>query len=223
MSDTSSSRNAIRSFVRRAGRLTTAQSRGLQQLLPEFGIAFSDSLIDLNETFGRRAPHVVEVGFGNGALLLDAAQANPETDFVGIEVHEPGVGHCLIEMEARGLTNIRIICHDAVEVLRQQFANGSLDAVYLFFPDPWPKKRHHKRRIVQANFVALLAEKIRRGGTFCTATDWAPYAEHIQQTVAGNTSFDTGGTTLGDRRQTKFEQRGKRLGHAIWERAYRRI
>ncbi len=223
MNDVPSSRRAIRSFVRRGGRLTPAQNRAMKLLLPKYGIEYSDSLIDLNTIFGREAPHVIEIGFGNGDLLIETAETHPETDFVGIEVHEPGVGRCLMAIERRKLTNIRVICHDAVEVLRNQIPDGALDGAYLFFPDPWPKKRHHKRRIVQSHFIELLARKIRHGGLFRTATDWANYAEHIEQMVTEDDSFETTEITLEDRCQTKFEQRGKRLGHAIWEHAYRRI
>ena len=223
MSGNSSSRRAIRSFVRRAGRLTPAQGRAMELLLPEYNIGYRDAPIDLNAVFGRHAPHVVEIGFGNGELLIEMAASQPETDFVGIEVHEPGIGRCLMELDRKKLSNIRVICHDAVEVLQNQIPDGSLDGVYLFFPDPWPKKRHHKRRIVQADFVVLLAQKINVGGLFRAATDWAPYAGHIEATVAGNGSFEIAKIAPKDRCQTKFEQRGKRLGHTIWEHAYRRI
>ncbi len=223
VSGNSSSRRTIRSFVRRAGRLTPAQNKAIDVLLPEYGIAYRGVPIDLNDVFGRQAPHVVEIGFGNGELLIEMAASQPGTDFIGIEVHEPGIGRCLMEIDHRKLTNIRVICHDAVEVLRNQIPDGSLDGIYLFFPDPWPKKRHHKRRIVQPDFVGLLAQKINAGGLFRAATDWAPYAGHIEATVAGNGSFEIAEIAPKDRCQTKFEQRGKRLGHTIWEHAYRRI
>jgi tRNA (guanine-N7-)-methyltransferase len=217
------SRRTIRSFVRRAGRLTPAQNKAMTFLLPKYGLDYRKIPADLNAVFGRRAPHIMEIGFGNGELLTEMADARPEVDFIGIEVHEPGIGRCLIELERRKLSNVRIICHDAVEVLQNNFPDESLDGVNLFFPDPWPKKRHHKRRIVQADFISLLARKIAPGGFFRAATDWADYAERIETAVAGNDLFEAAEIALEDRRQTKFEQRGKRLGHAIWERAYRRV
>jgi tRNA (guanine-N7-)-methyltransferase len=217
-----STHRAIRSFVRRAGRLTPAQGKAVARLLPEYGIECGDALIDLNAAFDRQAPRFIEIGFGNGELLLEMAATHPGRDFIGFEVHEPGVGHCLMEIERRSLTNVRVICRDAVEVMSKSIPDAALDGTYLFFPDPWPKKRHHKRRIVQPDFVALLARKIKPGGLFRTATDWAPYAEHIESTVIANESFEAVDIALEDRRQTKFEKRGKRLGHSIWEHAYRR-
>jgi tRNA (guanine-N7-)-methyltransferase len=223
MNENLSSRRTIRSFVRRSGRLTPAQNKAMTTLLPKYGLDYRETPMDLNAVFDRRAPHIMEIGFGNGELLAEMAEARPEADFIGIEVHEPGIGRCLIELEHRELTNVRVICHDAVEVLQNSIPDGSLDGVYLFFPDPWPKKRHHKRRIVQTDFITLLARKIGAGGFFRAATDWAEYAEHIETTVAGNDLFEAAEIAPEDRRQTKFEQRGKRLGHALWERAYRRV
>jgi tRNA (guanine-N7-)-methyltransferase len=223
MDENLSSRKSIRSFVRRAGRLTPAQNKAMTILLPKYGLDCRKIPADLNAVFGRRAPHIMEIGFGNGELLAAMAEARPDVDFIGIEVHEPGIGRCLIELEHRNLSNVRIICHDAVEVLQNNFSDGSLDGVNLFFPDPWPKKRHHKRRIVQDDFIALLARKIVVGGVFRAATDWADYAEHIETAVADNDLFVAAEIALKDRRQTKFEQRGKRLGHTIWEQAYRRV
>jgi tRNA (guanine-N7-)-methyltransferase len=213
----------VRSFVRRAGRLTGGQKRALEELWPVYGIAHSADILNLDEVFGRRAPRIVEIGFGNGDLLAAMAENKPETDFLGIEVHEPGVGHCLMTLGSKDLSNVRVSRHDALEVIENQIADGALDGVNLFFPDPWPKKRHHKRRIVQPAFVALLARKIAPGGLFRTATDWANYAEHIDVTVSADSSFEPVEPENEDRLQTRFEQRGKKLGHEIRERAYRRI
>jgi len=223
MSGDSPIHRPIRSFVRRAGRLTPAQERALERLWPVYGIEFSDAELDFVGIFGRRAPLALEIGFGNGELLAAMAAARPDADFVGIEVHEPGVGHCLLELEKRTLTNVLLIRHDAIEVLTRQVPDAALNQVMLFFPDPWPKKRHHKRRIVQPEFVALLARKIVSGGTFHVATDWMNYAEHIEVTVDVSPEFEAVGDGEIERPETKFELRGKRLGHAIWEQLYRRI
>jgi tRNA (guanine-N7-)-methyltransferase len=212
---------AIRSFVRRAGRMTVAQKRALQNLWPTFGIDFQSAPLDLDEIFGRRGQRIMEIGFGNGELLLSTAADNPDKDFIGVEVHEPGVGHCLLGIQ--NLKNVRVICHDAVEVLRHQFPDGSLQAVHLFFPDPWPKKRHHKRRIIQPDFVALLGRKITPGGVLHTATDWSEYGEHMEATILADNGFQRGGIAAGQRPQTKFERRGKRLGHEITEGYFQRI
>ena len=213
---------AIRSFVLRAGRMTAAQGRALQQLWPLHGIDFSRKVLDLDAIFGRRAPRVLEIGFGDGELLAEMAAREPDHDFLGVEVHEPGVGHCLLLMEKRGLTNLRLIRHDAVEVLREQIPDGALQRVNLFFPDPWPKKRHHKRRIVQPDFMRVVAARLRPGGLFHAATDWAPYGEHIEAVLAAEPAFEKPALAITDRPSTKFERRGERLGHAVFERAWRR-
>jgi len=223
MSGASSTHRPVRSFVRRAGRLTPAQERALEQLWPAYGIEFARAELDFAGIFGRRAPLALEIGFGNGELLAATAAERPDTDFVGIEVHEPGVGHCLLELEKRALTNVRLIRHDAVEVLNWQVPDAALNQVKLFFPDPWPKKRHHKRRIVQPEFVALLARKIASGGIFHVATDWMNYAEHIEETLDAFPEFAAVGGGGIVRPATKFELRGKRLGHDIWERVYQRV
>lgn len=223
MPDDIPERRKIRSFVRRAGRLTPAQKRALEELWPRYGIDFSPAPLDLDEVFGRRAPRTLEIGFGNGELLAKVAAANPDNDFLGIEVHEPGVGHCLLELERRGLGNVRLICHDAIEVLQHQVPDAALSQVNLYFPDPWPKKRHHKRRIVQPSFLDLLAGKIVRGGLFHVATDWMNYAEHIEVTADACQLFEPLAAHHVGRPETKFELRGKRLGHDIWERVYRRV
>ena len=176
--------------------------------------------INSEEIFGRQAQLVVEIGFGNGELLASMAAENPDQNFIGIEVHEPGVGHCLLRINELSLSNVRLIRHDAIDVLNEQIADSALHGVNLFFPDPWPKKRQHKRRIVQPDFVALLSRKIETGGSFHTATDWANYAEHIDETVSANPAFSALETKSLNRLETKFELRGKRLGHEIWEQIY---
>lgn len=216
-------RRTIRSFVRRAGRLTTGQAQALQELWPVFGIDFSDELIDLDSVFGRAAPRVLEIGFGNGETLVEQAAANPSTDFIGIEVHEPGVGHCLLRAHAAGISNLRLSRHDAIDVLRHQIPDASLRRINLYFPDPWPKKRHHKRRILQHDFLQMLSRKIEPGGTFHIATDWQDYAEQIDELIGSDHSFRLserrthgGGDPL-DRSTTKFERRGLQQGHKIWD------
>ena len=219
----------VRSFVRRAGRLTASQERALDTLGPAFLVDYAQNPLSFRELFGRAAPIVLEIGFGNGETLVEQAAANPASDFVGIEVHEPGVGHCLLRAEAAGIDNLRIIMHDAVEVLRDQVPPASLDRLNLYFPDPWPKKRHHKRRIVQDAFIELVAERLRDGGTLNIATDWANYAEHIEEVLARSTRFTCAerrvhdGEAPLDRPQTKFERRGLRKGHRIWDWCFQRI
>ncbi len=223
MTEEQSTRRPVRSFVRRAGRMTAAQKRALEELWPSYGIDYSTRELDLDRVFGRSARRTLEIGFGNGELMTDMAADRPDLDFLGIEVHEPGVGHCLLALAKRGLTNVRLIRHDAVEVLAHQVPDAALDRVNLFFPDPWPKKRHHKRRIVQPEFVALLARKIAPGGLFHVATDWTNYAEHIEETLNDCTAFEPADGAASQRPETRFELRGKRLGHDIWERLYRRV
>jgi tRNA (guanine-N7-)-methyltransferase len=214
-------RRPIRSFVRREGRLTAGQQRALDTLWPRFGIQYSDKPLDLVAIFGRSAPITLEIGFGNGDSLAQMAQAAPERDFIGIEVHRPGVGHLLARIEGLGLSNLRVMCHDAVEVLRHQIPPGSLDTVQIFFPDPWHKKRHHKRRIIQPEFVALLATHLRPGGTLHLATDWEDYAWHMlavmQTSPAFRNTADGFAARPAHRPLTKFEQRGQRLGHGVWD------
>ena len=225
MSDTSESavsRRPVRSFVRRAGRLTAAQKRALEVLWPEYGIEYSPAPLDLGGPFERSAPITMEIGFGDGAALVSAAAAHPDHNFLGVEVHEPGVGHCMLELDRAGLNNVKIIRQDAVEVLHNQIADGSLAGINLYFPDPWPKKRHHKRRIVQPEFVALIARKLAPGGRFHVATDWANYAEHIEEVMSSSSFFESL-RGAAEREKTKFERRGERLGHEIWERIFVRI
>ena len=221
-------KRAIRSFVRRAGRITQSQQRALDTLWSDYGIEFSDAPLDLPALFGRSAPVVLEIGFGNGETLVEQAAANPEKDFIGIEVHEPGVGHCLLKADEADIHNLRVIMHDAVEVLARQIPPASLARINLYFPDPWPKKRHHKRRIVQDAFVSLLAGRLARHGTLNVATDWANYAEHIDEVLERSDHFDCSerrehdGEAPLDRPQTKFERRGLRKGHRIVDWCFKR-
>jgi tRNA (guanine-N7-)-methyltransferase len=213
----------VRSFVLRAGRVTPAQERAFAELWPRYGVGFSPAPLDLDRIFGRSAERVLEIGFGDGESLVQQAARNPELDYLGIEVHRPGVGHCLLQVAALGAVNLRLISHDAVEVLRQQLPDRSLRRINLYFPDPWPKKRHHKRRLVQADFLELAADKLEKRGALHIATDWQNYAEHIDEIVAGSDAFllherrvHDGDRPL-DRPTTKFEQRGLALGHRITE------
>ena len=213
----------IRSFVCRAGRLTPGQERALTQLWPRYGVASHDTMIDINTLFGRKAPTVLEIGFGNGQSLLAMAANAPETNFIGIEVHRPGIGALLTGIDEMHLTNVRIFQADAIQVLQQAIPDHSLQAVYLFFPDPWHKKRHHKRRIVQPEFVQLVQRKLIANGTLHMATDWQEYAEHMLATMENNANFSNQAgagnySAKPDYRSTtKFEQRGERLGHGVWD------
>ena len=213
----------IRSFVRREGRLTRGQQRGLEILWPQYGIEHDIGMLDLDQIFGRQAPRVLEIGFGNGASLAEQAKQHPEVDFLGIEVHRPGVGNLLQVIEAEGLTNIRVMQEDAVEILKDQIPLASLDKVQLFFPDPWHKKKHHKRRIVQLEFAALLHEKLKQGGVFHMATDWQHYAEHMLEVMTAVKGFRNMSASNDyverpeSRPITKFEKRGHRLGHGVWD------
>ena len=219
----------IRSFVRRAGRLTDSQKRALLELGPVYLVEYSAEPLSFTELFGRSAPVVLEIGFGNGETLVEQAARDPGRDYLGIEVHEPGVGHCLLKADEAGVTNLRIFMHDAVEVLAQQVPPASLDRLNLYFPDPWPKKRHHKRRIVRDEFVALVADRLRDGGSLHIATDWENYAEHIDEVLSRSDRFDCverrvhDGEAPLDRPQTKFERRGLRKGHRIWDWSFKKI
>ena len=218
----------VRSFVKRAGRMTSSQQRALNELWPQWGIEYSPSTLDLEAVFGRAAPRVLEIGFGNGDSLVEMAALHPDTDYLGVEVHEPGVGHCLIRMSEAGVNNLRLIMHDAIDVLEQQLEEASLDRINLYFPDPWPKKRHHKRRIVNPPFLAIALSRLKPGGHLHIATDWKNYAEHIDETLARTPGFELDerrehdGSQPLDRPPTRFEARGLRLGHRIWDWRFRR-
>jgi tRNA (guanine-N7-)-methyltransferase len=220
-------KRSIRSYVLRAGRITEAQKRALAELLPRYGIPFAPGPIDLDTAFGRRAPRVLEIGIGNGDTLIELATAMPATDFIGAEVHPPGIGHCLLAVEARGLTNVRVVVHDAVELLEHMIPPAALDEVLLYFPDPWPKKRHHKRRILQAPFVALVASRLKPGGRFRLATDWEPYAAWMLEVLSASADFTNAAPGGGcierpERTATRFERRGRRLGHRVFDLEFRR-
>jgi len=222
-------RRTVRSFVRRAGRMTLSQQRALEELWPTFGIEFDTKQLDLDTVFGRCAPRILEIGFGNGDTLVQQARDDPDSDYIGIEVHEPGIGHCLLTAQSIGITNLRLIAHDAIEVLDQQIAAASLQRINLYFPDPWPKKRHHKRRIVQPSFLMFCADRLDDGGLLHVATDWASYAEHIENIFADSGRFscaeriEHGGELPLDRPMTKFERRGLDKGHRIWDWRFQRI
>lgn len=220
---------SIRSFVVRAGRMTVAQERAWRELWPVMGVPDGDEPLDLDLLFGRAAPRTLEIGFGNGESLVALAAEHPDRDYLGIEVHRPGVGHLMLRCEADKLGNVRAVCRDAVEVLERRIADASLDEVLLYFPDPWHKKRHHKRRIVQPAFVALVARRLKPGGVLRMATDWQQYAEHMLA-VAGACAALRNESANGDyvprpgsRPVTRFERRGHRLGHGTWDLAFRRI
>jgi tRNA (guanine-N7-)-methyltransferase len=218
----------IRSFVRRAGRLTPSQSRALAELWPRFGIEPPAGPLDLDAVFGRSAPRTLEIGFGNGDNLAELAARHPERDYLGVEVHDPGVGHLLLRIEREGLSNIRIARHDAVEVITHWLPPGSIDETLIFFPDPWHKKRHHKRRLVHAAFLEHLARVMSPGGRLHLATDWAPYAEQMLEVCEASPCFANavagGGyaTRPETRPVTKFERRGLRLGHEVFDLLYSR-
>ncbi len=228
MSDTPTEppRRAIRSYVVRAGRMGTGQQRALAELAPRWVLPAQDRLLDFDAAFGRVAPRIVEIGFGMGDATAQIALARPDCDFLGIEVHPPGVGALLQRIEERGLANLRIVQHDAVEVLERMVAPGSLAGVHVFFPDPWHKKRHHKRRLIQPAFVALLASRLAHGGYLHCATDWQPYAEQMLEVLGAEPALRNrcdGYAPRPDYRPlTKFENRGLKLGHGVWDLVFER-
>lgn len=211
----------IRSYVLRQGRVSNAQGRAVENLLPKFGITHSLQLIDYIELFSRPAPTILEIGFGMGETTATIAATNPQNNYLAIEVHTPGVGNLLKEIDAQQLSNLRIIQHDAIEILRDMIPAASLAGVHIFFPDPWPKKRHHKRRLIQASLVKTLCDKLLPGGYIHVATDWQEYAEHILATLAAEpllaNSADAYAPRPPYRPLTKFEQRGLKLGHDVWD------
>jgi tRNA (guanine-N7-)-methyltransferase len=211
----------IRSFVLRPGRMGTGQQRALQELGPRFLLPFSPRPLHAPAVFGRTAPLVLEIGFGMGDATAQIAAARPDIDFLGVEVHEPGVGALLRQIGERGLRNLRIVQHDAVEVLQQMLAPASLDGVHVFFPDPWHKKRHHKRRLIQPALVSLLASRLKPGGTLHCATDWQDYAEQMLEVLGGCPDLRNTAEGYAPRPEvrplTKFEARGQRLGHGVWD------
>lgn len=236
-----SPRRGIRSFVLRAGRITPAQQRALEEVWPRLGVDLPAdcAALDLDAVFGRAAPHALEIGFGNGENLLALAAAEPARDFIGVEVHRAGVGHLLLRADEAGLSNLRVICHDAVEVLERHIAPGTLDEVLVLFPDPWHKKRHHKRRLIQPAFVELVASRLRPGGRLQLATDWEPYARQMLEVLSAcpalrNLAPEAGtaaavGAEPGFvprpawRALTRFERRGHRLGHGVWDLSFGKV
>ncbi|MCG7567744.1 tRNA (guanosine(46)-N7)-methyltransferase TrmB [Pseudoalteromonas sp. CnMc7-15] len=219
----------VRSFVKREGRLTKGQAAALEKCWPTMGLEHQNGLLDFSQVFGNDNDVVLEIGFGMGKSLVEMAKNAPEQNFIGIEVHRPGVGACLMDADAEGVTNLRVFEHDAVEVLADCISDESLAKVQLFFPDPWHKKRHHKRRIVQPEFVENLRSKLKIGGVFHMATDWQNYAGHMLEVMQGNSHFSNQSSTNDYvprpdfRPLTKFEQRGHRLGHGVWDLMFERV
>jgi tRNA (guanine-N7-)-methyltransferase len=216
----------IKSYVLRAGRMGTGQQRALHELAPRYVLPFSAAPFDAARVFGRQAPLFVEIGFGMGLATAQIAAARPDADFLGIEVHEPGVGALLQRIDEQQLGNLRIVQHDAVEVLQHMIAPSTLAAVHVFFPDPWPKKRHWKRRLIQPQFVALLTSRLAPGGTLHCATDWQPYAEQMLEVLSAESSLENTAEGYaprpGYRPLTKFENRGLALGHGVWDLVFKR-
>ena len=216
----------IRSYVLRQGRVSNAQKRAHDTLMPRYGIELTNEPIDFDRTFGRSAPRVLEIGFGMGETTATIAAAHPGIDYLALEVHTPGVGSLLKQLDERSLPNVRIIQHDAVEVLERMIPETSLDGVHVFFPDPWPKKRHHKRRLIQPPLVSLLAGRLKPGGYVHAATDWEEYAQQILEVFEGEPLLENTADDYAPRPAyrplTKFEQRGLKLGHGVWDIVFRR-
>ena len=219
-------RRHIRSFVLRQGRTSPAQLRAIATLMPRFGIPYAARQFDLDQAFGRTAPKILEIGFGMGDSTATIALAHPEIDYLALEVHTPGVGNLLKLIETEQLNNIRIMQHDAVEVLRDMIADNTLDGVHIFFPDPWHKARHNKRRLIQAPFIAQLVQKLKPGGYIHVATDWQDYAEQVLRVLSGEPMLENTAADYAPRPDyrplTKFEQRGIRLGHGVWDLVFKR-
>jgi len=218
----------IRSFVLRQGRLTKGQERALQTAWPTFGIEYVDQPLDLNQAFGRTDSHkILEIGFGMGDATAKIAQTLPDCDFLAVEVHTPGVGSLLKLMQEGEIQNLRIVQHDAVEVLQNMLVDASLDGVHIFFPDPWHKKRHHKRRLIQAEFVQLLCSKLKAGAYIHVATDWQEYAEWVLEVLQGEAQLQNTAVDYAEkpayRPLTKFESRGLKLGHGVWDLVFKRV
>ncbi|QDX82411.1 tRNA (guanosine(46)-N7)-methyltransferase TrmB [Denitratisoma sp. DHT3] len=216
----------IRSFVLRQGRVSAAQQRYYDEGMPRWSLPYAPGPVDLAAVFGRAAPKILEIGFGMGETTAAIAAAHPENDYLGIEVHTPGVGALLKQIAERGLSNVRLIQHDAVEVVSRMIAPASLAGIHVFFPDPWPKKRHHKRRLIQPAFVHLLSQRLAPGGYFHCATDWEEYAQQMLEVLSGEALLENTAPGFAPRPEyrplTKFEQRGLRLGHGVWDVVFRR-
>ncbi|AUH49757.1 tRNA (guanosine(46)-N7)-methyltransferase TrmB [Chromobacterium sp. ATCC 53434] len=219
-------KRAIRSFVLRQGHLSSGQQRAMDEGMPRWGIDYRPEPVDLEQAFGRAAPKILEIGFGMGGATAEIAAANPDKDYLGIEVHGPGVGNLCKLIAEKELSNLRLMRHDAVEVLDNMLPDGSLDGVHIFFPDPWHKKRHNKRRLIQAPLVAKLAKKLKPGGYFHAATDWEDYAIQILEVLSGDPDLENTAADYAPRPDyrplTKFEARGIKLGHGVWDLVFRR-
>lgn len=226
MSENNPQDGHIRSFVLRQGRVSNAQQRYYEEAMPRYGLPYLKQPLDFAAAFGREAPRFLEIGCGMGETTAHIAAAHPQHDYIGIEVHTPGVGSLLKEIATRELSNLRVIQHDAVEVVRDMIPPGSLSGIHVFFPDPWPKKRHHKRRLLQTPFVHLLAERLAPGGYLHCATDWQEYAEHMLAVLSAEPLLANTAEAYAPRPayrpQTKFETRGLRLGHGVWDVIFRR-
>jgi len=228
-SDEKSYMRTVRSFVLRAGRMTEGQQRGLEEAWPDYGLSLDDGMISPEQVFSSDAPVILEIGFGMGDSLLSMAKSHPENNYIGIEVHRPGVGRLLNNAQLDGVKNLRVYCDDAIEVLAQCIPDGSLAGVQLFFPDPWHKKKHHKRRIVQSVFAQNIRQKLKQGGVLHMATDWENYAEHMMEIMSAEQGYHN---VAGEecyspqpewRPVTKFQKRGERLGHGVWDLMFERI
>lgn len=221
-------RRPVRSFVLRGGRLTEGQKRALDEYWPRYGIGEAESILDFKALFGNEAPVIMEIGFGNGDATWRMAQSSPEKNFLGVEVHQPGVGHLLLKMEQHEISNIRIANDDVVVFLNERVPKESLAGVLIYFPDPWPKKRHHKRRLIQPSLIALLASRMRSGALLHLATDWEPYAKFMLEVMTSSSDFKNLSSTRDFcdqpewRPQTKYESRGQRLGHQVRDLLFRK-
>ena len=219
----------IRSFVRREGRITPSQQKALDTLWPKYGIEYSKTLINIDKLFNRNAPISIDIGFGNGVSLLHIAQLQTQWNHLGIEVHRPGVGRLLAQLEANAILNVKALCADAVDVLEHMIADCCVDRFLIFFPDPWPKKRHHKRRLIQTDFLDLMAKKLKPDGLVHLATDWQDYAEWMLQFMDEHSQFSNiaGQGSYSEKPEyrptTKFETRGKKLGHGVYDLIYKRV
>ena len=219
----------IRSFVRREGRITPSQQLALDSLSPKYGIEYGDSIVDLNNIFNRKAQVSIDIGFGNGVSMLEIATNQSDWNHLGIEVHRPGMGRLFSQLEERKLSNVRAICADAVEVLTNMIADASIDRFLIFFPDPWPKKRHHKRRLIQQEFTQLMAKKLKSNGVVHLATDWQPYAQWMLEVMDDDSQYSNlaGEGNYSEkpnyRPTTKFETRGQKLGHGVFDLIYKRL
>jgi len=216
----------IRSYVLRQGRVSNAQRRAHETLLPRYGIPYADTAPDLDIVFARKVPRILEIGCGMGETTVAIAAAHPQQDYIGIEVHTPGVGSLLKQIDELGLTNVRVIQHDAVAVLERMISPASLDGLHIFFPDPWPKKRQQKRRLIQPPFITLVTSRLKPGGYLHAATDWQEYAEQILCVFDGEPALANTAAGYADkpayRPQTKFETRGLKLGHGVWDIVFRK-